>query len=827
MKSQMQSSTSMWKSITIFVLLACVAFSAAAQQAPQGAVRYQKPPQAVLDVLNAPASAQMSVNSSRDHGILFEPVRYPPIAELAQPMLRLAGVRINPATNGPHNPPRVTNLVLKRLSDGRESKVLTPPGAKLSAPVWSPNGKHFALTNTMAGGIQLLVGDVATGTVHAIPAIKLNAAIAPPFAPGFAWMPDSRTLLCRLVPARRGKPPEKPMIPLGPNVQENYGKAAPAPTFEDMLQNPYDEDLFDFYATAQLALVDSVTGGATLLGKPAVITQASPAPDGRHILVSRLKRPYSYLRTFSSFPTEVEVWDRAGKMVRHVASQPLAENIPLGGVQTGPRGINWIGTEPATLVWTEALDDGDPRKRVPQRDKVMTLPIGKQAEPAELLRTEHRYAGIVWGESGTLALLREFDRSRNWVRTWFFNPQEPGAKPRLVWEMSSAERYKDPGNPLMRPLPSGHPAMLQSGDFVFLDGNGATPEGDRPFLDKFNTRTLQAERLWQCDKTSYENVVTWLTPDGTKFLTRRESTTEPPNYFVRTAGSESAQALTKFADPTPQLRAIKKELVTYKRADGVQLSFTLYLPPDYKPGERRPAVVWAYPLEFTGADLASQVTGSSNRFTTIVGMSHLFFLLQGYVVLDNATMPVVGNPETVNDTYVEQIVSSAKAAIDKAADMGVIDPNRVGVGGHSYGAFMTANLLSHSHIFRAGIARSGAYNRTLTPFGFQSERRTIWEAPETYIKMSPNGVTQKITEPILLIHGEADNNSGTFPIQSERMYAALKGNGANVRYVTLPHEAHGYAARESIEHTLWEMFNWFDKYVKNAGPQQERAAVEK
>jgi dipeptidyl aminopeptidase/acylaminoacyl peptidase len=823
MKKQMKSSTSMWKAITIIALLACVAISAAAQQSPRGAVRYQKPPQAVLDVLNAPAPAQLSVNSTRDHGILFEPVRYPPIAELAQPMLRLAGVRINPATNGPQNPGRVTNLVLKRLSDGRETKVVTPPGAKLSSPLWSPNGKHFALTNTVAGGIELLVGDVATGTARAIAGVKLNAAIASPFA----WMSDSRTLVCLLVPAGRGKPPVRPDIPLGPNVQENYGKAAPAPTFEDMLQNPYDEDVFDYYATAQIALVDSVSGKVTPIGKPAVLASVSPAPGGQYILVTWRKRPYSYQRPHFSFPTEVEVWDRTGKKVHHVASQPLAENIPLGGVQTGPRGIGWVATEPATLSWVEALDDGDPGKKVPQRDKVMFLRIGKQTEAGELLRTEHRFQGIFWGESGTLAMLREFDRTRNWVRTWFFNPQEPTAAPRLVWDMSSDERYKNPGNPASRSMPGGQAAMLQSGDFIFLNGAGATPEGDRPFLDKFNTKTLRAERLWQCDKTSYENVVTWLAPDGTKFLTRRESPSEPPNYFIRTAGSDAAQALTKFTDPTPQLRAIKKELVKYKRADGVDLSFTLYLPPDYKAGERRPAVVWAYPLEFTGADVAGQVSGSANRFTTITGMSHLFFLLQGYVVMDNATMPVVGDPQTVNDTYVEQIVSSAQAAINKGAEMGVIDPDRVGVGGHSYGAFMTANLMAHSHIFRAGIARSGAYNRTLTPFGFQSERRTIWQAPETYIKMSPFMNAQKIKEPILLIHGEADNNSGTFPIQSERMYAALKGNGGNVRYVTLPHEAHGYAARESLEHTLWEMINWFDKHVKHAPPRDQRAATEK
>lgn len=132
---------------------------------------------------------------------------------------------------------------------------------------------------------------------------------------------------------------------------------------------------------------------------------------------------------------------------------------------------------------------------------------------------------------------------------------------------------------------------------------------------------------------------------------------------------------------------------------------------------------------------------------------------------------------------------------------------------------MTANLLAHSDLFRAGIARSGAYNRTLTPFGFQSERRTFWEAPEMYAKVSPFWYADKIKEPILLIHGEADNNQGTFPIQSERMFAAIRGNGGTARLVMLPLEAHGYAAKESTEHTLFEMVQWFDKWVKNAKPR--------
>src|ERR1041385_2840964 len=363
--------------------------------------------------------------------------------------------------------------------------------------------------------------------------------------------------------------------------------------------------------------------------------------------------------------------------------------------------------------------------------------------------------------------------------------------------------------------------MLLSGDSIYLIGNGSSPNGDRPFLDRFNLQTLKSERIFRSEADSYETPIALLSEDGAQFITRRESPTEAPNYFVR-GGAAPSRALTQFPDPTPQLRGIKKQLVTYKRADGVQCSFTLYLPPDYKEGTRLPTVVWAYPLEFTDAGTAGQITGSTQRATSIVGPSHLFFLLEGYAVLDNATMPVVGTPETVNNTYVEQIVMSAKAAIDKATEMGVTDPDRVGVGGHSYGAFMTANLLAHSDLFRAGIARSGAYNRTLTPFGFQNEQRTFWQAPQVYAAMSPFNVAPQVKDPLLLIHGAADNNSGTFPMQSERFYNALKAHGATTRFVLLPHEAHGYRERESLLHMLWEMETWLDRYVKSAASEEKK-----
>ncbi|MCA1633393.1 MAG: prolyl oligopeptidase family serine peptidase [Acidobacteria bacterium] len=660
--------------------------------------------------------------------------------------------------------------------------------------------------------------------------VAVNAVYGAPVQ----WMPDNRTLLVRTVPTKRGAPPVEPIVPKSPNIQESTGKTGPVRTFQDLLGNAFDEDLFDFYATTQLAFVSAEGGKATPLGEPSIFQTIEPSPDGTHILVARIRRPYSYLHPLNAFPREVEVWDRSAKAVHKVASLPLADEVPIEGVPKGPRAYEWHPTENAALVWVEALDDGDPKKKVPHRDRMLLLKAPFTGPPVELFKTEHRFAGSQWGERGEFLLVRDYERDRRWVRTQMIEPGKPASAPRVVWSHSANERYNNPGTPLTRVLLTGQRVVQRQGDWIYLTGAGATPEGDRPFLDRLNLQTLKSERLFRSDAQSYETVVALIKDDATQFITRRERPIEPSNFYVRTLGASGGgtnggaaadsglRALTQIPDATPQLRDIRKQLVTYKRADGVDLSFTLYLPPGYKEGTRLPTVVWAYPLEFNDPTTAGQVTGSTQRYTSITGSSHLFFLLAGYAVLDNATMPIVGDPETMNNTYVEQITSSAKAAIDKAAEMGVTDPERVGVGGHSYGAFMTANLLAHTDLFRAGIARSGAYNRTLTPFGFQSERRTIWEAPEIYIKVSPFMNAHKINEPLLLIHGEADNNSGTFPVQSERMYQAMRGTGGTVRYVTLPLEAHGYAARESTEHTLFEMISWFDKHVKSAPPRAKK-----
>ncbi len=795
---------------------------ATALGAPSAESPYQQPPKAVLDALNAPPPPTLSIGPTRDAGIVEQAVAHPTIAELAQPMLRLAGLRIDVNTNGPHLRPLTVSFALVRLPGGASARIALPAGEhRLSDPIWSPDGKRFAFTDTTAHAIELWIGDAASGQAHKLAGVRVDAVIGVPDGafgrrrPPVDWMPGGRTLLVRLVPSGRGAPPPAPRVPIGPHVQESAGRAGPVRTYEDMLENPHDEDLFDYYATSQLALVDPATGKTTLIGKPAIFTMAEPSPDGRYLLVTRLHRPYSYLHPFIDFPSEIEVWNRAGRSLHTLASLPLADRVPIDGVRTGPRAVAWLPVSGSTLAWVEALDGGDPRKRAAHRDRIVTLAAPFTSTPATVFETEQRFRGMQPLEDGQTALVEDYDRDRRWLRTLRIDLTNPAAPAATVFSRNIQDRYHDPGAPLSRTLKNGHRAVELDGGAMYLTGLGASPTGDHPFLDRYDFASSKSERLFASAADVYETPEAILDDAAGRIVTRRESPTEAPNYYVRAASGETE--LTHYRDPNPELRAVHKELVKYTREDGVPLSFTLYLPPGYRAGDRLPALLWAYPYEFNDAATAGQVSGSPLRFTRLAG--HLLLTLGGYAILENAGMPVIGNPATVNNTYLRQIVMDAKAAIEKGAAMGVVDPERVAVGGHSYGAFMTANLLAHSDLFRAGLAESGAYNRTLTPFGFQTERRTLWEAPDLYVKMSPFMSADRIKAPVLLIHGEADDNTGTFPINSERLYQAVRGNGGTVRLVMLPLEAHAYAARETLEDVLAEELHWLDKYVRPPAPK--------
>jgi dipeptidyl aminopeptidase/acylaminoacyl peptidase len=803
-------------------------FPAGAEQA------YQQPPREILEVLSAPAPPAFIPSPTGRTVLLARPLYHPPISDLAEPMLRLAGVRITPRNNGLHDEDYYVGYALLRLPGGPEVPVELPAGTRLGEPLWNAAGTSFAFSNKTDSAVELWVCDAATARARRVDGLRLN----PVLEYGIAWMPDQATLLVKTVPAGRSAPPAPAAQPSGPRIEESGKVTAASSTYEarDLLATPHDADLFEHYATAQLALVDAASGRVTRIGEPGVLAKVLPAPGGRFLLVERIERPYSYQRSYVRFPVAVEVWDAGGRRVETVARLPLAEQVPIHGVRTGPRDHDWRATAPATLVWAEALDDGDTFKPVPHHDRVLLQAIDRPgAKAREWLRTEHRFAGAAWIEGGGLALVTDFDEDHHQVRTVVADA-DGAAAPRPLWSRSFDDFYGDPGSPVFRELPGGGRAVRVHQGAIFLAGRGASPAGDRPFLDRLDLASLKTERLFRSGREELEAFVGWVDPAQATFLTRRESPTRPRNVWLRTLGQRlppaapageagwrsTALPLTRLEDPTPQLRRLSKRLVTYRRPDGVELSFTLYLPPGYQPGTRLPTIIWAYPLDYTEARTAGQVFGSPLRFTTLFGPSPVFLALAGYAVLDQTAMPVVGPTESAYDSFVEQIVANAKAAIDKAVELGVTDRERVGVIGHSHGALMTANLLVWSDLFRAGIARSGAYNHTLRPFGFQNERRTLYRATETYMKLSPLLHADRVRSPLLLIHGERDANPGTVPLQSEKLFEALRGVGATTRLVILPFESHGYSARESVEHTLYEMVAWFDRYVKNAPPREQR-----
>ena len=804
---------------------------------PEAASEYNQPPQNILDVMRAGSPPQPMVSPTHDTILLVSWQDYPSIGRVATPFLRLAGVRVEPGNHSKHDTPGgygitpcAHNFDLVHVADGKQIHIALPATACPGEPVWAADGKHFAFENLAADSVELWVGDTNTAQAHRVAGVRLN----PMFDDEFMWMPDQKNLLVKLVPKTLGAPPKQTNAPVGPSIQETAGQKGQSSTYEtrDTLNNKHDEDVFDYYGAAQLALVNVSTGAIVPIGKTANYESLSTAPDGKHILVTSIHKPYSYVTTYDRFPKEVAAWDisqPAHVSAHTIASLPLADRVPIDGVPLGPRDFDWRATDPATLVWAEALDGGDWNVNVPSRDKIMLSKAPFDAQPTEIARTEQRYSGYSWSEKPGVALLTEYDHNKHWRKTFLVNVDDPQQKPRLLWDLSTDELYKNPGSAVHRELPNGVSVIRQEGDSIYMRGQGASPEGDRPFLDRLNLSTQQSERLFRSDKSCYEQFIAFTGSDSKTFLTWHQSPTDPPNAFKRTLGnqidppegestySSTSAAITHIPDPAPAVRAIQKRLVKYKRADGLDLSFTLYTPPGYQEGTRVPTILYAYPLDYADSSTAGQVSGSQQTFTQL--RQYRLLLLAGYAIVDRAAFPIIGDPKKAYDTYLDQLVADAKAAVDEAVRQGVADPERIGVTGHSHGALMTVNLVAHSDLFRAGVATSGSYNKTLTPFGFQNERRSVWEAPDIYVKVSPFFVADKIKTPILLMHGAEDANPGTIPLQSVKLYEAIRGNGGTTRLVLLPHEPHWYTAMESNEQEVYEMLHWFDKYVKNATPR--------
>lgn len=783
----------------------------------QSVFPYQQPNGDILALADARPAPAIRMKHDASKAVLLFRNGYKSIEELSEPEMKLAGIRVNPITNGPSRAVYYIDIQVLDVVSGKSQPVLGLPNfPKLSNFVWSNKQDKMAFTQTSDKGMELWLLDVESRQCRKLSDAIINGAIGSTLV----WMKDDQYILATTIPADRKALIDKQVnTPLGPIIAENDGQKAQNRTYQDLLKGPEDEANFETLVTSEISKYD-LKGNRHIYMPAAMYIGMSFSPDGNYLLTYELKKPFSYIVTLDRFPTEVNIFDKAGKHIKHFYTFPLTEELPKGfmAVRKGKRSIQWRADKPSTLFWVEALDDGDPAVEVDFRDVVYQTMEPFNDQPEMMVKTKERYAGILWGDNQTAVLYERWWNSRI-VRTLLFNPSNYDAHPKLFNERNSQDKYADPGSFVTKRNQFNFYTLDLSDEKVHMIGDGYSPQGKFPFIDEYELKDLSKKRIYESKEIDrLEELVTNIDTEKGLYLTRLESKSEYPNYFIRDIKKNHLKQITFNINPFKILDDVHKEVIKYKRPDGVDLSATLYLPVGYDMNtkEKMPMIMWAYPTEFKDKNSAGQVTANDNEFTFPSYGSPLYWLTKGYVILDGASFPIIGEGDAEpNDTYISQLVSNAKAAIDAVDELGYIDRSRVAVGGHSYGAFMTANLLTHSDLFAAGIARSGAYNRTLTPFGFQSEERNYWEAPDVYKTMSPFQNADKMKTPLLLIHGEDDNNSGTYPMQSERYFNALKGLGAIARLVVLPKESHGYAARESILHMLWEQDQWLEKYVKN------------
>jgi dipeptidyl aminopeptidase/acylaminoacyl peptidase len=779
---------------------------------------YQQPPKEILELVDVPRAPYVLLDEQKENMVLVYRNAYQSIEELSKEEMRLGGLRIDPQTNIGSRVNYFNNIKLKRINQNNDALIQVkglPSSPKLTNFRWSPNQTKLALTNTTTDGVEVWVIDIKTATASKITEANINANLRS----SINWFKDGKSLLIKAIASN--KLPlinTKTAVPTGPIISINEGKKAQNRTYQDLLKNKNDEHNFEQLALSELYVVNLDGTKKKWLGSD-LYYGINFSPDGNYVLVTTIERPFSYLVPYYRFPSKTTVYTKEGKKVETVVEVPLIEDLPKGfmAVRTGKRRFSWRNDKPATLYYAEALDKGDPENNVEYRDEIFELDAPFVQKGKSILKTVNRFSSIEWGNDN-IAIAHDYWWDTRNTKSYLFNPSDAQQQPTILFDRNYQDRYSDPGNFVTEKNAMGSEILAIVNNTVFTIGDGHSKEGQYPFLDQYSLKTLKKKRIYQSNYTDKIEDLRNFDPKKGELLVRIESSTEYPNYFFRNVKKGQLTQLTAFENPFKSLQDVHKEVIHYQREDGVELSGTLYLPLGYDQNkkEKVPLIMWAYPREFKDKASAGQNTKNPNEFTYPYYGSMIYWVTRGYAILDDASFPIVGEGNNEpNDTFRTQLVADAKAAIDAIDNMGYIDRNRVAVGGHSYGAFMVANLLSHSNLFAAGIARSGAYNRTLTPFGFQSEQRNYWEAPEIYNSMSPFMHADKMNQPLLLIHGEADNNSGTYPMQSERYFNALKGLGATVRLVILPKESHGYSSKESILHLLWEQDQWLEKYVKN------------
>ena len=779
---------------------------------------YQKPSASILALADYERAPNVSMDSKKEYILFTYRNTYKTLDDLNQEEMRLGGLRINPITNISSSITYTTNLKIRKVTDKTETQVSgLPENARITNISWSPNEKKIAFTNTVSTGVELWVVDVVSASAKKITAANLNANLGSPFN----WMKDNETLLVNMLPKNRpALIDSKKDLPKGPTVSTSDGSKSQNRTYPDLLKNKTDETNFETLMTSELYKV-SLSGKADFFKGNDLYAGESFSPDGNYLIVTTIQKPFSYIVPYSRFPLKTVVYDATGKEIKVVNEVPLNEVIPKGfsSVRKGKRSMSWRADKPATLSYVVALDEGDQAKKADFRDELFSWNAPFSTEPVSLLKTQQRFDSVIWGNETIAIASDEWYDTRN-TKTYLINPSNPNQAPKIISDRNSQDIYSDPGNFETKRNEYNRYVLAIENNNAYLIGDGFTKEGQFPFIDEFNLATQKTKRLYTSTfKDKKEDLLSIEDFKKGDVLVQIQSKNDYPNYYFRNLKSKKITQITNFKNPFESIKNVYKEVIKYKRKDGVDLSGTLYLPDGYdrvKKSVKLPLLIWAYPAEYKDKNSAGQNNKNPNEFTFPYYGSFVYWVTKGYAVLDDASFPIIGEGTTEpNDTFMTQLVDDAAAAIDAVDNLGYINKKKVAIGGHSYGAFMTANLLTHCNLFACGIARSGAYNRTLTPFGFQSEQRNYWDIPTIYNEMSPFMNADKMKTPLLLVHGDADNNPGTFTLQSERYFQALKNLGAPVRLVLLPKEAHSYVAKENILHLLWEQDQFLEKYLKN------------
>lgn len=806
----------MLKKILSFTALITFSMSMYAQEN----ITYQKPSEEILTLADFEMAPAISMNSTKDQAILVYRNTYKTLDDLNQEEMRLGGLRINPKTSISSTMTFYTKIKVKNLLTQTETEIKNlPQSAKITYLTWSPDEKKIAFINNTNQGNELWYIDLDNAQAHQLTQAELNANTGNPIT----WFKDSQQLLVKTQRHRYDDLTDKTnAIPDGPIVSASEGGVeSQNRTYQDLLKDKIDEENFEKLITTDLYRID-LSGNKKLFKSADMFISESFSPDGKYLMITTLQKPFSYIVPFQRFPMKTTVYTANGDRVKVVNELPLNEVMPKGfmSVRQGKRSLRWRSDKPSSLFYVQALDEGDQANEVEFRDELFSWDAPFNKNPESLAKTSQRYGGIIFGNNQTAIVYDQWYDTRN-IKTYLLNPSTKNMK--VINDRNYQDVYADPGDFQTERNEFGQQTLLINNHKMYLIGDGYSANGKFPFIDEYDMTTDQSSRIYQSTLTDkLEDISSIIDIDSGKILVNIQSKTDYPNYYFRNIfATHDDDSLTKVTDnqnPFESLNDVHKEVIKYQRKDGVELSGTLYLPKGYMERENKeklPLLIWAYPTEYKDKNSAGQSTANPNEFTFPYYGSFVYWVAKGYAVLDDAAFPIIGEGETEpNDTFIEQLIWNAEAAIDALDEKGYIDRTKVGVGGHSYGAFMTANLLTHSDLFACGIARSGAYNRTLTPFGFQREQRNYWEASDVYNTMSPFMNAEKMKKPMLLVHGEADNNPGTFTLQTERYFQALKGLGAPVRMVILPKESHGYVAKENILHLLWEQEQFLDKYLK-------------